>query len=298
MTENSHYPQVLVLLSTFNGEEFLEELLTSLLKQEDISLTLLVRDDGSVDRTIDILRGQVDKSNMKVIEGSNVGADESFKILMKVSERHPFDYIAFCDQDDIWMPDKLNRSIEMLQDANVGHYSSKRLVYADKKMTLAEYPKKNVTVNFENSIFENVAPGCTTVISRSHFIKLMELGCSEISGSYDHIIHLMSTALNQTYFDQEARILYRIHQSNAVGIATLRNRSFTKTQQEVRQKKALLESIFRKLNAEMNDIDRNFATEVLRSRNFCHRAVWVFFLPKMRQNLVHDLFLKIFLLYN
>ena len=296
MTQNSHKSKVLVLLSTFNGAKFLEEQLVSLSIQTDVSLTILVRDDGSEDGTLHILRGWVDKLNLKIIQGSNVGADKSFKILMKESERHFFDYIAFCDQDDIWMPDKLIRSIEMLHRANVGHYSSKRLLHVDKKIELTEYPKKRVTVSFENSIFENVAAGCTTVISRSFFMKLMGLGCSEISGSYDHIIHLMSAALNQTYFDQEARILYRIHESNLAGIAMLRNRSITKTQQEVHQKKALLESAFTKLEVEMSVTDRNFATEVLRRRNFRQRIRWMFSLPKMRQNFIHDLFLKVFLL--
>jgi hypothetical protein len=165
-----------------------------------------------------------------------------------------------------------------------------------EKRNSTEYPKNRVSVNFTNSIFENVAAGCTMVVSRDHLMRLIEFGCCEIDGSYDHIIHLMSMALNEVYFDQEAKIFYRIHGNNAVGITQLGNRSLTKTRQDICRKKALLEKVSRNLRTEMNETDSNFAMEVLRNRNFRNRAKWVFFLPKLRQDFRHDCFLKLFLL--
>lgn len=297
MTENSHHSEVLILLSTFNGEIFLDELLTSLSTQKEVNITVLVRDDGSTDRSLDILENYADKLNLKIIEGTNEGLDSSYKILMNESKKYQFDYVAFCDQDDVWMPDKLARSISMLRASGKAHYASKRLLFRRNRHGSITYPKGEIIVRFHNSIFENVAPGCTMVIARDHFNRLMEIGCTELKGRYDHILYLVSSALKENYFDQKALIHYRIHSSNAVGIIGLRDRSPKKISSEIRQKFEQLEVIYEKLKLQMDELDSNLSKEILYTRTFRSRLKMIFGLPKMRQRSAHDFFLKLFLLF-
>ena len=101
---------VLVMLSTYNGEKFLAQQLDSLYKQKKVDVFILVRDDGSNDKTLEILNQYKDKyGKMIVLAQSNIGVAQSFFSLMyyAVTEMPKFDFYAFCDQDDVWFENKL-----------------------------------------------------------------------------------------------------------------------------------------------------------------------------------------------
>lgn len=297
MTINNLQNEVLILLSTFNGEKFISQLLESLSRQKEVNISVLVRDDGSTDRTIDFLHNYAGKLKLNVIEGNNIGLDASFKLLMNESKKYDFDYIAFCDQDDIWMPDKLIRAILMIQSSGKSHYASKRLKFSLDIERSTVYPKVEVKATFPNSIFENIAPGCTMVIRRKHFNNLLREGCAEITGRYDHILYLMSSALKENCFDQQARINYRIHSSNAVGIVRLRKHSIKKILTEVRVKSEQLEVIYEKLNVQMDETDLKLCSEILSKRSFASHLRWIWGLPRLRQRCLHDIFLKVFIFF-
>ncbi len=100
--ENS---RVQVLMSTYNGERFLEEQIESLLSQSWKNLEILIRDDGSTDGTMEILeRYCMRYSNIQVFAGENVGVAKSFFELLEESDG---DFVAFCDQDDVWLEHKV-----------------------------------------------------------------------------------------------------------------------------------------------------------------------------------------------
>ena len=107
---------VCVLLSTYNGEKYLKEQLDSVLNQKDITLNFLVRDDGSTDSTIDILKQYEKEGKIKLIVGKNIGYKKSFYELAKLAPLS--DYYAFCDQDDVWDDDKLITAVNMLEREN------------------------------------------------------------------------------------------------------------------------------------------------------------------------------------
>jgi len=289
-------PQVIILLSTFNGSNFIGALLESLTTQSKVDIKILVRDDGSSDQTMDILVSYRSKMDMFIIAGENIGVDESFKKLIYESQKYNFDYVAFCDQDDIWLPDKLSRAIEQIKVSNKSHYSSKRLVFNKLQDHSKIFPKSNVSPNFKNSIFENSSAGCTTVIAREHYQTLIRLGCCEISGNFDHILSVMSIALREAYFDQESRINYRVHPLNSIGIVKITGRSFARTNQEICRKIQMFQQVIDHIGTEMTDHDYNFGIDVLGKRRFMRRIIWVLNLPKMRQRRHEDLFLKILLL--
>ena len=103
---------VLVLMSTYNGEAYLTEQVESILKQADVNVKLLVRDDGSTDNTLRILNKYATEEKLDYITGKNINWMHSFWTLVNMA--HGADYYAFADQDDIWFPDKLARAVSVL----------------------------------------------------------------------------------------------------------------------------------------------------------------------------------------
>ena len=99
--------KVAILLATYNGEKYLREQIDSILKQNGVDLTLYVRDDGSTDGTIDLLKEYVVNTKaVKLDIGKNLGVGNSFMQLLYDCP-NDFDFYAFSDQDDIWDENKL-----------------------------------------------------------------------------------------------------------------------------------------------------------------------------------------------
>jgi len=108
----------LILLSTWNGARYLPEQLTSLLSQEyNGQLSVLIRDDGSQDDTGQIIE-QMNDGRGEVLWGKNLGAKGSYLALLAEAYRRKPDFIAFADQDDLWLPGKLLRAADALSRVN------------------------------------------------------------------------------------------------------------------------------------------------------------------------------------
>ena len=103
---NPNIPKVTVLLTTFNGVRFLDEQLTSLYYQQGVDIEVMVNDDGSTDGTIEILdywraKGLI----VSISQSRGLGATRAFLMLLQSCDRK--DFVAFCDQDDVWDKNKL-----------------------------------------------------------------------------------------------------------------------------------------------------------------------------------------------
>ena len=107
--------KVQILMSTYNGEKYVNEQIDSLLQQDHTNLEILIRDDGSKDSTVSILEEyHKENPNIKLIIDKNKGVISSFfELAMKASEEA--DYFAFCDQDDYWKPQKISRAVNLLE---------------------------------------------------------------------------------------------------------------------------------------------------------------------------------------
>jgi glycosyltransferase involved in cell wall biosynthesis len=127
---------IAILLSTYNGGEYLKEQLDSIFEQDYQNFTLYVRDDGSTDDTILVLNSYLDKySNMVVMEDSkrHRGANESFLWLLNHVEA---DYYMFCDQDDIWLKEKISTQVTAISSVNINDLNAKPvLVFHDLILT-------------------------------------------------------------------------------------------------------------------------------------------------------------------
>lgn len=93
--------KVQVLLSSFNGERYIQKQLDTIFAQRGVEVSCIVRDDGSSDRTVQIIKNYQKKQlALQLIEGENLGWRRSFMELLRLAEKA--DYYAFADQDDEW----------------------------------------------------------------------------------------------------------------------------------------------------------------------------------------------------
>lgn len=224
---------VLVMLSTYNGEKFLSEQLDSLFGQKDVYIHVLVRDDGSKDSTIEILKRYKCKNyQMTIIEGQNVGAGCSFYELMAVACRDfpNYDYYAFSDQDDVWFSNKLSKAVDKLEkfknDARFLMYFCKYIPTDIKLIPIRTYslPQKN---NLAANMVHNRILGCTQVFNFALLQKAAMIvpRIENIKSSGRHLtLHdgwtaIVGYALNAIMISSDEKLMYyRQHMNNVVGV--------------------------------------------------------------------------------
>ncbi|MER3478802.1 MAG: glycosyltransferase family 2 protein, partial [Leptolyngbya sp. ERB_1_2] len=109
-------PNVDILLATYNGADFLGEQLDSLLRQTYRDWQLLIRDDGSEDQTLNIIESYITSRSRQIYLFKDnhraLGAVGNFAKLIKYSQA---EYTLFCDQDDVWLKEKLELSLKRMQ---------------------------------------------------------------------------------------------------------------------------------------------------------------------------------------
>lgn len=211
--------KIQILVSTYNGERFLRKQLDSLVSQTCKNFEILIRDDGSRDGTIDILREYEKKyENIRVFEGRNTGVTKSFFELLKLSNA---DYIAFCDQDDIWLPNKVEHAVSLIQQhenngkTSVLYMSNKILIDAEGNII-----KDNLHIKykpgFSNALVENICTGCTSVLNKELVDSIKE-HIPNNAVIHDWWCYLVGTYLGTVIFDDDAYIQYRQHGNNVLG---------------------------------------------------------------------------------
>ena len=153
-------PVVDVLLSTFNAGGYLTPLLESVWSQKDVDVRLYVRDDGSTDGTREAVANLARRGDVAIELGSHVGPCKSYFGLLTTSEVDG-GYVAFCDQDDVWLPGKLSRAVNLLEgSARRPSMYCGRLVFTDAKLNsvgLSPVPRRQLSLS--NALVENVALG-------------------------------------------------------------------------------------------------------------------------------------------
>jgi glycosyltransferase involved in cell wall biosynthesis len=116
LSKDQGLPEVEVLLATFNGEKFLGEFLDSLYRQKDVRIHLVVSDDGSSDRTIEIIDSYRHLfESCKIFNGPCNGPSSNFFSLI---ENATYEFVALADQDDVWHPHHLISSVSRLSDTS------------------------------------------------------------------------------------------------------------------------------------------------------------------------------------
>lgn len=208
-----------IILSTFNGDKYLEAQIDSILKQESIKINLIIRDDGSNDGTVNIIERYVKKYPEIIffVRGENIGVISSFWNLLDHEKNSGADFIAFCDQDDIWEPTKIISAISTFKtskDTPTLYYSSKKI--ADKHLQITGFDKARKLKAFYNILVENYATGCTILINQA--LRRIAINSEkEQCIMHDWWLLLTAYACGDIIVDESAYILYRQHENNVIG---------------------------------------------------------------------------------
>ena len=216
-------PLVTILLCTYNGAQFLAEQLDSLETQTHQNWVVIASDDGSTDLTLEILRQYQTKwpaGKLTIRSGPQKGFCQNFLSLACDSNIRA-DYYAFCDQDDVWLPSKLEVAISNIvanQYVNVPYVYCGRTAYVDECLNkVGLSPLFSFPPTFRNALIQSIAGG-NTMVFNSLAKKLFEEIGMVIHPSHDWLLYQLSTAVGGiVFYDQTPQVLYRQHKFALVG---------------------------------------------------------------------------------
>ena len=220
----SNNKSIVVLLASFNGEQFLSEQIESILLQKNVTLDLFISDDGSTDDTIDILNRFHKKfGNIKLLpkRPKDVpGPAKNFYYLLNSIDYSKYEFVALADQDDIWPEFKLSRAIECTLSTNAVAYSSDFInFYSNRKCKY--YKKSNRQMDYD-FLFETPGPGCSFVMTKDFALKVTDLLKQEPELSnfkyHDWLIYAIARSFNLKWvIDDSPNLFYRQHKNNFIG---------------------------------------------------------------------------------
>jgi glycosyltransferase involved in cell wall biosynthesis len=216
-------------LATYNGAEYLSDLLDSILTQTYVKWRLIVRDDGSSDNTLSIIEAYKKKHEhiIKVLDNKRIrlGACASFSELMEYSTA---DYIMFCDQDDVWLENKIESLLAALQDLEIKQgKNTPILIHSDLTVTNAQleilahsfwryqHLLPSLGSSFPRLLMQNVVTGCAAVFNRS--AKECALPLPRNAIMHDWWLALVVSAFGYVQYLPGPTVLYRQHTDNVTG---------------------------------------------------------------------------------
>ena len=209
---------VCVLLSTYNGEKYINEQLQSLYTQDGVAVSLFVRDDGSTDSTQRILGLEQEAGRLVWYTGENLKPAFSFWNLLHNAPESPF--YAFCDQDDVWDKDKLKVAIEKLATAGEEpalYFCQTRLV--DSQLNEIKSVKISPLLTYGEALIYHFVTGCTMVMNSAMRDILLAYTPTFIR-MHDIWVYDVALAVGaKVFFDPNPHISYRQHGGNVVGQA-------------------------------------------------------------------------------
>ena len=213
-----------ILLATYNGARYLDEQLQSIARQTHCDWTLTVSDDGSTDDTLAIVQrfaAQVHQP-VTVLQGPRQGSSTAnfFYLLAQAPTGNSQDLYAFCDQDDVWLDDKLSSAVKwhiQYSGQNVRLYCARTQVVDEQLQPIGISPNIKRTPSFGNALVQNIASGNSMVFSHAVLLTQRKV-LPEHSVWHDWTTYIVSTALGGlVFFDETPNLLYRQHQNNVIG---------------------------------------------------------------------------------
>lgn len=212
--------KVVVLMSTYNGDTYIEEQINSILNQKGVDIELVIRDDGSVDQTIPIIKSYANP-RIKIIEGSNCGCSASFFNLLKYAQNNYDDtwLFAFSDQDDYWLDDKLSTAVSHLErlDNDIPNlYISNLFVVDGELKNPVPLYTKDIDLSKPHATIQNHATGCTMVFNR-HAIDMILTKDTSVFRIHDIPLFLQCLFFGDVVYDRTCHIFYRQHGKNVIG---------------------------------------------------------------------------------
>jgi glycosyltransferase involved in cell wall biosynthesis len=217
-------PTVHILMATYNGATYLEEQLASIARQTHSEWTLTVSDDGSSDGTLEIVQRfatQIARP-LSLLQGPSKGSSTAnfYHLMAQAPAGNVQDLYAFCDQDDVWHDDKLQRAVQwhlLHLGQTIRLYCGRSQVVNEKLLHIGLSPSVIRPPSFGNALVQNIASGNTMVLSHDLLLTLRKIQ-SKHSIWHDWTTYLVATALEgNVFFDEKPTLLYRQHDSNVIG---------------------------------------------------------------------------------
>jgi glycosyltransferase involved in cell wall biosynthesis len=238
---------ITILLATYNGAKYIKELIESIQRQNVTNWKLLVSDDCSTDNTVSIIQKEIEKDKrIKIIsKGSKFGSAKlNFFNLMSVATGK---YFLFCDQDDVWYPDKIEKLIREIKQIENEYGNIPSLVFSDSKVvderlnviseSFERYQKYDpYDIDFGSLLSLNVAAGCTMAFNVRLLHQALKLESFEHVMMHDWWMMLVAKAFGEIRYLDTALVKYRQHGDNEVGasgyspVARARAKSFMQQQ--------------------------------------------------------------------
>jgi rhamnosyltransferase len=222
--------EILIVLASFNGANFLHQQLDSLIAQTETQWYLLIRDDGSTDNSLEIIR-QYSKKDERVHflsddRGSTGSAQGNFSILLKAAYEIGAPYIFCCDQDDVWESNKLELVLARLRQLE-GEGKAPSLVHHD--LTVVNESLELQTGSFvelmrmrpgdqsnpQRLVSRNEITGCALACNRT-LLKLA-LPVSDQAVMHDWWLGLHAAFFGRLAFMPQQLVKYRQHDKNTIG---------------------------------------------------------------------------------
>lgn len=214
--------KIAILMATYNGEKFIFQQLESILNQTYKNFDLIIRDDGSNDSTVSIIKRFKKKYNNIIFlknNSSKHGQLLNFSILFNYAfSKKIYKYFMFSDQDDIWFKDKVEKSLNFIKK-----YSTPALVYTNyinfntiTNEKVRAY-NKEIKCSFEKIFVQNWTMGCTYILNKPLIekIRYIPLGVD----NHDYYIALVASLDNHIYYLDEPTMVHRLHSENVTGRA-------------------------------------------------------------------------------
>lgn len=295
-------PHTQILMSTFHGERFLRTQLDSLINQDYSQISILIRDDGSSDQTVPIIKTyQALHSHIQLIEGSNIGVVNSFFSLLQNVDTQAA-YFALCDQDDIWSSNKISTAVSVLSDSSEPQLFLSLFNYIDAQdALLGTSAKPRKALGIRHALVQNRFPGCTMVFNRAALelvtSHLPDLGRLRI---HDWWIYLVVAALGKVHFEHQPLISYRQHETNTIGLREsrldARIRRLLRNERYCTQQAILLKECFEK---KLDEKNRQILMRFLSAREtVLGRIRYAITKDVYRQEPINDLILRALILLN
>ena len=221
--------KVNILMSTYNGQQFLAEQIRSIQEQSYTDWTLFIRDDGSSDNTKEILKDfEHQDSRIHLIDSDksdNLGVIKSFH---KLVNHDRADYYFFSDQDDVWLPNKLELSLKEAQnylaDLPLMVYMDLKVVNQDLEImteSMVKSQSHHANTELVQELTENTETGGVAMIN--HALAEMWQETDDIL-MHDWYLALLASAFGNLVFIDQPGELYRQHSDNVLGARTLSKR--------------------------------------------------------------------------
>ncbi len=223
--ENLSMKTCLVLMCTYNGETYLREQIDSVLAQQGVDVYIKVADDRSSDGTVSILEEYAKKYPERfsfAVNEVNKRFTYNFLDLFFSAKDDAYDYYAFCDQDDVWLPNKISAAIEKIEQRGEtprGTLYCSNLTVVDEnleKTGMQESEEMIHRVTRRTVLFENIATGCTIVMNH-RFCEHAWSYYPEGILLHDYWLFLIAVFTADAIYDPNAYILYRQHGTNQIG---------------------------------------------------------------------------------